>query len=86
MKVPLAECAGGAVRALPCRRSVWSAAVQADSVCNIIVASRRGMPALGHVWMVPCGQALCLGMATIAVGCCHVSGLLVQSLFDGCWP
>jgi len=26
------------------------------------------------------------GMATIAVGCCHVSGLLVQSLFDGCWP
>ena len=32
---------------------------------------------MGHVWTAPCGQAL-FGVATIAVGCGHVSGLLVQ--------
>jgi hypothetical protein len=47
MKGPPADCVDGAVRALPRRSSVWSAAVQADNVCNIIVASHRGMPALG---------------------------------------
>ena len=30
-----------------------------------------------HVWTAPCGQAL-FGIATIAVGCSHVYGLLVQ--------
>jgi hypothetical protein len=29
------------------------------------------------VWTAPCGQAL-FGVATIAVGCSHVSGLLMQ--------
>jgi len=33
--------------------------------------------AMGHVWTAPCGQAL-FGVATIAVGCSHVSGLFVQ--------
>ena len=84
MKVPLAKCAGGAVWALPCRCSVWSAAAQADSVCNIIVASRRGMPALGSCVDGALRSSTMFGMATIAVGCCHVSGLLVQSLFDDC--
>jgi hypothetical protein len=26
------------------------------------------------------------GMATIAVGCSHVSGLLVQPILHDCWP
>jgi hypothetical protein len=68
MKVPLAECAGGAVWALPCRCSVWSAAAQADSVCNIIVASRRGMPALGPCVDGALRSSTMFGMATIAVG------------------
>ncbi len=32
---------------------------------------------MGHVWTAPLRQAL-IGVAAIAVGCSHVSGLLVQ--------
>ena len=39
----------------------------------------------GHVWTAPCGQAL-FGVATIAVGCSHVSGLLMQPLFTTAGP
>ena len=37
------------------------------------------MRAMGHVWTAPLRQAL-TGVVTIAVGCSHVSGLLVQPI------
>jgi hypothetical protein len=40
---------------------------------------------VGHVWTAPCGQAL-FGVVTIAVGCSHVSGLLVQPFFTTAGP
>src|SRR5262245_18247606 len=40
---------------------------------------------MGHVWTAPCGQALS-GATTIAVGCSHVSGLLVQPFFTTAGP
>jgi hypothetical protein len=40
---------------------------------------------MGHVWTAPCGQAL-FGVVTIAVGCGHVSGLLVQPFFTTAGP
>ena len=44
--------------------------------------TRRGLSLLWvvcHVWTAPLRQAL-TGVVTIAVGCSHVSGLLVQPL------
>src|SRR5262245_38991104 len=43
------------------------------------------MTAMGHVWTAPCGQALS-GATTIAVGCSHVSDLLVQPFFTTAGP
>src|SRR5262245_38093724 len=46
----------------------------------LVLAQGRGNSAMqqfGHVWTAPCGQAL-FGVAMIAVGCGHVSGLLAQ--------
>jgi len=40
---------------------------------------------LGHACAAPCGQAL-FGVVTIAVGCGHVSGLLVQLFFTTAGP